>query len=78
VLANADGERRVPSEQRRYYDLYAKLAAAVRGDGVQPVPASEGIRTLAFLDAARLSAEQAHGIDDSCRCPASQLAQVLL
>jgi hypothetical protein len=35
----------------------------VRGDGVQPVPASEGIRTLAVLDAARLSAEQARSID---------------
>jgi predicted dehydrogenase len=63
VLATADGERRVPSEQGRYHDLYSQFAAAVRGDGVQPVPASEGIRTLAVLDAARLSAEQARSID---------------
>jgi hypothetical protein len=31
---------------------------AVRGEGRQPVPAYEGIRMLAVLDAARLSAQR--------------------
>jgi predicted dehydrogenase len=62
-LATAGGERRVPSEQGRYHDLYSQFAAAARGEDVQPVPAGEGIRTLAILDAARLSAEQGHSIN---------------
>jgi predicted dehydrogenase len=53
VLATPAGEERVPSEQGRYHDLYTQFAAAARGDGPQPVPAAEGIRTLAVLDAAR-------------------------
>jgi predicted dehydrogenase len=53
VLATAAGEERVPSEQGRYHDLYTQFAAAARGDAPQPVPAAEGIRTLAVLDAAR-------------------------
>ena len=63
TLATADGERRVPSAQGRYHDLYTQFAAAVRGDEVQPVPAEEGVRTLAVLDAARLSAEEARDVD---------------
>ena len=30
---------RVPSEQGRYHDLYTAFAAAIRGEGRQPVPA---------------------------------------
>ena len=58
VLATADGEEPVPSEQGRHHDLYTAFAAAIRGEGPQPVPATEGVRTLAVLDAARVSAEQ--------------------
>ena len=58
ILATATGEQRVPSAQGRYQDLYTQFAAAVRGDGPQPVPAAQGVRTLVVLDAARESAEQ--------------------
>ena len=58
ILATADGEQHVPSAQGSYQDLYMQFAAAVRGDGPQPVPAAEGVRTLVVLDAARESAEQ--------------------
>lgn len=56
TLATAAGEELVASEQGRYHDFYAQFAAAVRGGAPEPVPAAEGIRTLAVLDAARLSA----------------------
>ena len=58
TLATAAGEQRVPSAQGNYQDLYTQFAAAVRGEGPQPVPAAEGVRTLVVLDAARESAEQ--------------------
>ena len=57
VLATAAGEEPIPSEQGRYHDLYTAFAAAIRGEGPQPVPARDAVRTLAVLDAARLSAE---------------------
>ncbi len=56
VLATEAGETRIPSQQGCYHDLYTAFAAAVRGQGPQPVPAWEGVRTLAVLDAARASA----------------------
>ena len=63
VLTTAAGEQRVPSEQGRYQDFYTQFAAAARGEGEQPVPASEGIRTLTVLDAARTSAAQSRSVD---------------
>jgi predicted dehydrogenase len=63
VLATAAGEVSVPSEQGRYQDLYTAFAAAVRGEGPQPVPALDGVRTLAVLDAARLSAERRFSVE---------------
>jgi predicted dehydrogenase len=57
VLATAAGDEPVPSEQGRHHDLYTAFAVAVRGEGPQPVPARDAVRTLAVLDAARLSAE---------------------
>jgi predicted dehydrogenase len=63
VLATAAGDESVPSRQGRYHDLYTQFAAAARGDADQPVPASEGIRTLTVLDAARTSAERGLSID---------------
>jgi predicted dehydrogenase len=66
LLATAAGEVSVPSEQGRYHDFYTAFAAAVRGEGRQPVPAYDGIRTLAVLDAARLSA----ATGESVRMPA--------
>jgi predicted dehydrogenase len=56
VLATDRGERGVPSAQGRYHDFYTQFAAAVRGLGAPPVPAVEGVATLAVLDAARASA----------------------
>jgi predicted dehydrogenase len=62
-LSTAAGEVPVPSEQGRYHDLYTAFAAAVRGEGRPPVPAYEGIMTLAVLDAARLSAETGRSVE---------------
>ena len=63
LLASAAGEVTVPSEQGRYHDFYSEFAAAVQGAGHQPVPARDGIRTLAVLDAARLSAERGRSVE---------------
>jgi predicted dehydrogenase len=63
VLATAAGDELVPSEQGRHHDLYTAFAAAVRGEGPQPVPARDAVRTLAVLDAARLSAAQGCSVD---------------
>jgi predicted dehydrogenase len=63
LLSTASGEVSVPSEQGRYHDLYTAFAAAIRGEGRQPVPASDAVRTLAVLDAARLSAERATSVE---------------
>lgn len=65
VLATGSGDEPVPSEQGRYHDLYAAFAAAIRGEGRQPVPAREGVRTLAVLDAARLSADRRRSVEVS-------------
>jgi predicted dehydrogenase len=63
ILATAAGDEPVPSEQGRHHDLYTAFAAAIRGDGPQPVPASDAVRTLAVLDAARLSAERGSSVE---------------
>ncbi len=63
LLSTATGEVSVPSEQGRYHDLYAAFAAATRGEGRQPVPAGDAVRTLAVLDAARLSAERGNSVE---------------
>lgn len=63
VLTTSAGERKVPSAQGRYHDFYTEFAAAARGEAEQPVPADEGIRTLAVLDAARTSAELSRSVD---------------
>lgn len=56
VLATSAGEERIPSAQGRWHDLYTQFAAAIRGMGGQPVPASQGLHTMQVLDAARQSA----------------------
>jgi predicted dehydrogenase len=58
TLSTADGVHQVPSAQGSYVDYYVRFAAAVAGRGPQPVPAAEGIATLAVLDAARISAAE--------------------
>jgi predicted dehydrogenase len=65
LLATAAGEVMVPSEQGRYHDFYSAFAAAVRGEGPQPVPAYDAIITLAVLDAARMSAERGGSLEVS-------------
>lgn len=57
-LYTADGPTPIPAEPGRYHAYYEAFAHAVRTSGPAPVTASEGTRTLAVLDAARLSAEQ--------------------
>lgn len=56
VLSTAAGRERVASEQGDHTLLYERFAAAVRGDGPEPVPARGAIHTLEVLDAARTSA----------------------
>ena len=73
VLATAEGDEPVPSEQGRHHDLYTAFAAAIRGEGPQPVPATEGIRTLAVLDAARASAEQRRSVEVEAQTTTSAL-----
>ena len=63
LLSTASGTVSVPSEQGRYHDLYTAFAAAIHSQGRQPVPASDAVRTLAVLDAARLSAERGSSVE---------------
>jgi predicted dehydrogenase len=63
LLSTAAGEVPVPSEQGRYQDLYSAFAAAIGGEGRPPVPARDAVRTLAVLDAARISAEKKCSVD---------------
>lgn len=56
ILAAGGHRRRVPSAQGNYATFYTEFAQAVRGEGPEPVPAEEGVRTLEVLDAARRSA----------------------
>jgi predicted dehydrogenase len=55
TLTTATASARVPSERGAYQEYYEQFALAVAGDGPQPVPAREAVRTLQVLDAARLS-----------------------
>ena len=63
VLATRTGAEPVPSEQGRYHDFYTAFAASLRGEGAQPVPARDAVRTLAVLDAARVSADRGSSVD---------------
>ncbi|MBO1740757.1 Gfo/Idh/MocA family oxidoreductase [Leifsonia sp. TF02-11] len=54
-LRTASGTEPVPSAQGDYRDYYARMAAAVRGNGPVPVTPQEAVDTLEVLDAARLS-----------------------
>jgi predicted dehydrogenase len=58
TLHTEAGDEQIPSEQGSYVEFYELFAAAVRGEGAAPSPAAEGVRTLAVLDAARLSATE--------------------
>lgn len=63
ILRTASGEEKVPSEQGRYHDYYESFARAVRDGSPAPVTAEEGIRTLAVLDAARVSAAELRTVE---------------
>lgn len=58
TLHTAAEPERIPSEQGRYHDFYEAFEAAVRTGAPPPVTAEAGARTLAVLDAARLSSDQ--------------------
>jgi predicted dehydrogenase len=58
TLSTRDSREPVPSAQGNYAGFYTEFARAVRGEGPEPVPASDGIRTLEVLDAARRSAAE--------------------
>ncbi len=62
VLRTTHGEGHVPAEQGRSHDDYEAFAKAVPDGGPPPVTAGEGARTLAVLDAARLSAAEGRTI----------------
>jgi predicted dehydrogenase len=63
TLRTASGEERVPSEQGRYHDYYEAFARAVREGAPPPVTAEEAVRTLAVLDAARVSSTEGRTIE---------------
>ena len=56
TLSTRGGRETIPSAQGNYAGFYAEFARAVRGEGPEPVPAADGVRTLEVLDAARRSA----------------------
>ena len=58
LQAIAAGLHVVADKPGRYHAYYEAFARAVRTSGPAPVTATEGTRTLAVLDAARLSAAQ--------------------
>lgn len=58
TLATDAGTSKVPSQQGDYTRLYDAFADAVRTGSRGPVPAEEGVATLAVLDAARVSAAE--------------------
>lgn len=58
TLYTAAGVASVHAEPGRYQAYYEAFARAVQTNGPAPVTATEGTRTLAVLDAARLSAEK--------------------
>ena len=62
VLATAAGEVSVPSEQGRYHDFYTAFAAASVARAGSRSRRREDQRTLAVLDAARLSAERGESV----------------
>ncbi len=62
VLRTASGEDSIPAEQGRYHDYYEAFAKAVQTGGEPPITAGQGARTLAVLDAARLSATEGRTI----------------
>lgn len=63
TLRTASASERVPSEQGRYHDYYTAFARAVREGAAPPVSSEDAIRTLAVLDAARLSASEGRSIE---------------
>jgi len=63
ILNTAAGSIRVPAEQGDYTDYYERFAEAVRGGGPAPVSATEAVRVLEVLDAARLSAERCAAVE---------------
>lgn len=69
TLYSSAGAERIPSEQGRYHDYYEAFETAVRTGTAPPVTAEEGARTLAVLDAARLSAEEGRSISLRPRNP---------
>jgi predicted dehydrogenase len=56
ILSTDEGVSVVPSAQGDHTEYYEQFAAAIAGDGPQPVPAEGALHTLAVLDAARGSA----------------------
>ncbi len=62
TLYDADGARKVPSEQGRYHDYYAGFAKAIATGTEPPVTAEAGARVLSVLDAARQSAAEGRSI----------------
>ena len=63
TLRTSSGAERIPSEQGRYHDYYEAFGRAVSEGSQPPVTASEAIRTLAVLDAARVSATTGRTIE---------------
>jgi predicted dehydrogenase len=66
LLTEGDGDQTVspiPNERGDYRLLWLALAAAIRGEGPNPVPASEAIRVMEVLEAGLRSAAERRTIE---------------
>jgi predicted dehydrogenase len=62
TLADGETTRTVPTERGSYETFYARVAAAVRGEGTVPVNPDDAVATAAVIDAALASARGRHTV----------------
>ena len=58
TLSDGETARRVPTERGAYEMFYARVAAAVRGEGALPVEPEDAVVTATVIEAALLSARE--------------------
>jgi predicted dehydrogenase len=58
TLSDGEMARRVPTERGAYESFYARVAAAVRGEGPLPVDPEDAVATATVIEAALLSARE--------------------
>ena len=58
TLSDGDTKRRVPTDRGAYETFYARVAAALRGDGALPVDPEDAVATATVIEAALASAAE--------------------